>query len=167
MVQMPVDPSRNWKTLQSTKWGFLNFNPNPSWWDEDLARCFLQYQLKQGAILRVKIDTNDNNIISLDGKLVKGSHNEAMIKDIITPLREEMQIHITKDGGSAYRDSVWYSSIPGVTKIKIYMKCINFSSKPDLSGVWFIKYVIKHIIGRNGGKNYHITGVIKSLKKDE
>jgi hypothetical protein len=121
--------------------------------------------LKQGAVLGVKIETNDNFAISLDGRLIQGAQNKEMIRDIIQPLRDELQKKVTTDLGG-YDTDAWYNSLPGVTKIKIAMRLATYSRNTNIPGVWVIKYVTQHKMGRNGGKNYHITGIIKSLKKD-
>lgn len=167
MVQMPVHPTRDWKSspTSSYTWTILDFSNKPAWWDEDLARCFLQYQLKQGAVLRVKIETNGDCAISLDGRLIQGAQNKEMIRDIIQPLRDEMRKKIFDVEGLPDSDH-WYSSLPGVTKIKIYMRTVTSYAYPRIYSQGSICYVTQHKMGRNGGKNYHITGIIKSLKRD-
>jgi hypothetical protein len=170
MVQMPVHSSRDWKIMAGTqglvsyKHMILDFSEEKKF-DEDLARCFLQMNLKQGAALRVKIDNKNGIIISLDGRQIKGSQNENMIKDIIQPLIEELKKAVIKEFDPIPEHGAWYSDIPGVTKIKIDMRYSLFPY-PAGSESWYIHYVTQHKMGRDGGKNYHIDGIIKSLKKD-
>lgn len=164
MVQMPVHPSRNWKTYtgkagyESYKYAIIDFSGKDNSWDEDIAKCMIYMHLQLGSILRIKKEDGDI-IVSMDGRQVKtdSNHNHNMIQAMIEPLISQLHEKVLATmSNSTELDAAWSSHLPGVTKIKIYMS--RFSNN--------INYTMQHKMGRDGGKNYHTTGVLK-LKEDE
>lgn len=163
MVQMPVSPDRDWVIYtgkagyESYKHMILDFSEQNKIWDEDVARCMLFIHIREGGILRIRKE-DEKYVISMDGRAIKCDfQNEGMIKNIIEPLISELHAKVVATlDNSSDMSTTWYNQLPGVTKIKIYMR--RFSSS--------IHYTMQHKMGRNGGKNYHTTGWLK-LNTDE
>lgn len=164
MVQMPVHPSKNWiiytgkdghRAINDAMGKYLMKNTS---WDEDVAKCMLFIHLREGGVLRIKKEDGDI-IVSMDGRLIKCDSNEShnMIMSMIDLLIDQLHQKVinTMSNGSEM-DSTWYNQLPGVTKIKIYMR--RYSKD--------VLYTMQHKMGRNGGKNFHTTGWLK-LKEDE
>jgi hypothetical protein len=166
MVQMPVHPSVNWKsarTVNSYRFITLDFAEKEKR-DPDLIKCVLRWAILQGAVLRIRKDDKRGIIAQIDQKPIIGY--EKFIEELIDPLIKKLEAKIydhPEKNDDGYSTSYWTAGLSGVTKIKL--KGHTYKDYKGHSVIIAISYTIQHKMGRDGGANYHITGIFEGLDK--
>lgn len=118
--------------------------------DEELARFVIWAALHQGDTLKIR-RTWTNKSALMGNHLIQGYQNGMFLEKLIEPIVKELEKKVKETPGM--EDFMKHGHLPGVTKIRIRK-------------TWSIlRYTTEHKMGKQGGRNFHLTGEFKLKSK--